>query len=529
MNKLYIYFGLCATLLFSCHDNIEENISQKLNESSTTTRSINSWNTCSECILRSGETKTLPWANSSSAIIPDDIRTDINEEDGWRILYTNVSFIGYDTNVTKADKGVNYMLLYNIYSGILKGFLYIENNVSPNNNAYWLLSTDSKTKLFNFVPYFAEAIDSQNAPQTVSLSTISRNGITQGFEQGWNCFLVELAYDENSINEKFFIGGYSLNESKITFQGSYNSSSNGTIVSTTQNTSSIIEGLASGFGEGGKGWIKAEQGKSIKFGQSVIQGVLDKGMSGFVSSGLYKIFGSLLGTTKTTSELQFTTNGKIKIEGKSTTPASGLIKPLTGIPLNSLNQNLGVWNLESAPIYTAKAYSELQKMISSGTNKTAYFYKLNFSPSLVIKKNPANNTSFDYTLGIVRYNLYNGKVPFFFNRYPANYIEPAVRETQPPILYEDSTCIIRDNETSYNIYVTNLLPNKTSSNNKPAIDFTIPGVNIRESIVFRVLTKNSHSGIDTYSSKSFIPIHKFDNQSARPYNWTYQQLKNIGY
>ena len=61
------------------------------------------------------------------------------------------------------------MLFYNIYTGMLKGFVYLE-TVLNNNNAYWLLSTNKTTKLFNFIPYFAEPMNSNKSPQTVSLS-----------------------------------------------------------------------------------------------------------------------------------------------------------------------------------------------------------------------------------------------------------------------------------------------------------------------------------------------------------------------
>lgn len=138
--------------------------------------------------------------------------------------------MGCNIDVTDADVGTNYLLLYNLYTGILKGLVYVESNASPNNHAFWMLTTDRRTTLFNFSEAFAKPMDSPDSPQTLLLSTASKNGITQGFEQGWNCFITELAYDENSINEKLSVSGFSLNESKVTLTGSYQSTSSGTIV-----------------------------------------------------------------------------------------------------------------------------------------------------------------------------------------------------------------------------------------------------------------------------------------------------------
>ena len=165
---------------------MDEYIEQNIPRTSANTRSnINKpWIECKECILKSGKKVLSPWANSISTTVPDDIRTEISVENHWEILYTNVDIIGYDETVTNADEGLNYILFYNQYTGVLKGFLYIESYVNSNNNAYWLLSIDGGTKLFNFVPEFAKPLDSTESPYQISISAITKNGLTQGFEQG---------------------------------------------------------------------------------------------------------------------------------------------------------------------------------------------------------------------------------------------------------------------------------------------------------------------------------------------------------
>ena len=314
-----------------------------------------------------------PWANSISTTVPDDIRTEISVENHWEILYTNVDIIGYDETVTNADEGLNYILFYNQYTGVLKGFLYIESYVNSNNNAYWLLSIDGGTKLFNFVPEFAKPLDSTESPYQISISAITKNGLTQGFEQGWNCFMVELAYDENSMNEQLSISGYALNESTYEFTGAYNSTSEGTIVTSTNDSSNPIEGIANAFGNAGKNWINnnigSDASKPIKIIIGGISSLIEKGISGFISAGLNLIFNSVVGSTHTSYDLQFSTNGKITVTGKSSQPSSGMIKPIAGVPLDGLGKRLGVWNLKTVPEYNVNAPLQLKGWTQNTSGK----------------------------------------------------------------------------------------------------------------------------------------------------------------
>lgn len=499
------------------------------------TRGLNSWDTCTKGLLRSGKLVNLPWSSSTQTTIPQEVRTDIKEQDGWKILYSTIDIDGYNENVTIADQEVNYLLFYNIYTGILKGFYYAE-SMTDNNCGLWQLSTSNQTKMFNFVPYFAEPINSASSPQKVTLSTISMNGVTQGFERGWNCFMLEIAYDEGSRNNQFNISGYALNQASITFTGAYNSNSSGTIVSTTQNKSNIIDGLASGSGAAAKQWIADNtttddnKNKAIKYGGIVIGEVLNKGISGIISTGLYKVFGSLLGKTNTTTNLQFSTNGKVVLNGKMVTPSSGFISPISGVPLNSLGYDLGVWNLEVTPTYTAKSYAELAKIKDESSGSDFYYY-VTFTPDISLKKNPAVDVNVTSSVDVVRYDLYNGKVPHFYQDYLLfGAYQSAYRDKFPAELYCDSLTIIKQSSNFYTVAARNLLPNRTSTSNVPAVEFESSGVNIRENIVFKILTEVYTPDHKIYSTKSFIPHHQFNNiQTARPYQWTYKELVNLGY
>ena len=371
-------------------------------------------------------------------------------------------------------------------------------------------------------------MDSPDSPQTLLLSTVSKNGITHGFEQGWNCFMTELAYDENSVNEKLSVSGFSLNESDITFTGSYQSTSSGTIVTSTQNKSSVIDGIATGFGQAGKEWLKGEIGttddKVIKFTSTVLQSVAEKGITGIVSTGLYKVFGSLLGTTKTTYDVNFTTNGTIKIEGKSTTPASGLIAPLSGIPLNGLNQNLGVWNLVTNPVSTLDTYAELQKC-SNIIGGTMYYYKVKHSPSMEFKMNPAIERSITPSIEMVQYDG-DIEVPMTV---PKGAVNIAYRVGNDRILYRDDAVTVRETGDSYDVCIADALPRNTVNPSIPAFNMRDNRYYINDRLVFKVKTTMGGPHF-IYSVKTFIPEYKYStNQSSRPYTWTLQELTKLGY
>lgn len=486
-----------------------------------------SFDMCEMAILSSGREVRLPWSTFSTTSIPDEIRTDVAEADGWRVLASTVQLVGYDIDVVDAPSA-NYLLLYNLYTGVLKCFVYAEGDVSGNNCTFWMLTTNKKTTLFNFSEGFAKPMDSPDSPQTLLLSTVSKNGITQGLDRGWNCFMTELAYDENSMNEQLSVLGFSLNKSIITFTGSYQSTSSGTIVTSTQNKSSIIDGIATGFGQAGKEWIKENMGTSgdkvIKFGTTVMQSVAEKGITGIVSSGLYKIFGSLLGTSKTSYDINFTTNGTIRIEGESTTPTSGLVEPLSGIPLGSLNQNLGVWNVATTPVSTLDAFAELQKC-SSRLGGTDYYYKVKHSPAIELKVNPAVARSVTASVEMVQYED-DAKVPM---TRPNGAVNMAFRSGNERILYSDSIVTIKETGNSYNVCMTDVLPGHTMNPSVPVFSMRDNKYMINDRLVFKVKTTVG-GPYSTYSVKTFIPEFKYNaSQSARPYTWTLQELINLGY
>lgn len=522
--------GILFFVVTGCQNELEnETFFSNQEDSFVNSRNTTSWFNCNECILPSGAEVYLPWSTTAITSIPDEIREDVKEEDGWKILFTTVDISGYSETVTDADNSANYLLLYNRYTGMLKGFYYAEGNMQKNNNAYWLLTISGGTKLFNFVPYFAEPINSSNSPRQISLSTVSTNGITNGFDVGWNCFMQELAYDENSMNERLSISCYALNQSTITFNGSYNSSSEGTIVSTTQGTSSDIKGVAKSFGTAASGWIMKSSGATKAIKSTKISDALGKGLASLVSAGINKIFASFLGSSNSvsTENIQFSTNGSVTIKGTSQTPSTGYISPLAGIPLNGIGENLGVWNLAQTPKHIAFPYAIL-KDIKNAQTGSDYTYNLTFSQSFSVVKNPAIDVALITSSDVVNYDKHDG-VNVTFGTINNKASKFAYRVSSPSVLYSDAATVIKDNSNSYNVVIRDLLPNKTYGSDSPAYDLSQNGVSFWENTAISVKVKLNKGDVTTYSTKTFIPNYEFGTGSARPYSWTYQELINKGF
>lgn len=212
------------------------------------------------------------------------------------------------------------------------------------------------------------------------------------------------------------------------------------------------------------------------------------------------------------------------MEGKSSTPSSGLITPVSGIPLGSLNHNLGVWNLATTPISTLDAYAELQKC-NNMPNGIMYYYKVNHSPSMMFKVNPAIERTITPFIEMVQYDG-NIEVP---NTRPSGATRVAYREIDGKILYRDATTIIRETDNSYNVCIADVLPKNTLNPSIPSLDLRYNQYYINDRLVFKIKTTMGGPHF-VYSAKTFIPKYQYNAvQSARPYTWTQQELVKLGY
>lgn len=540
MKNLFVLLIVCFSLL-GCEKSMDEMEVEEQSMYSADTRMgarmESSWDSCNECLLPSGENVTSPWADIVKTSIPNDVRKDVKAEDGWVILDTTVDFIGYSTTVTSADSELNYIILYNTLTGVLKGFYYAE-TMSPNNCGFWQLSTSAPTKLFNFLPYFAEPMDGAS-PQKAIISTVSTNGITDGFEKGWNCFVQELSYDPNSTSQKLNISAFALNKAKINLSGAYKLKSSGTIVSTTGEKSNLIDGLATGMGSAAKEWVKDNTGdksKPIKYAGTIVGSVLDKGISGFVSAGLYKVFGSLLGTTKTSMDLSFSTNGSATITGELVNASSGLIPPIAGLNLNNGNTALGIWNLSSKPIFGTSRGGKLID-VQIGTGAVYFHYQVDRKITIQLQVNPAFTPRHECSTSAIYFEKYKGEIhPRLYDYYQDSRDNESVNSIYPETtLYSDSLTIIKECPSSFVGSFRNLWPNAGVGDNVGAY-LVGSGFNVTDLGIIKVLLNWNKTidgkNITFYSSKTFIPNGEFyypTPDALHPAYWSAEELRSRGF
>lgn len=525
--------------LFSCDSDIEY-LELENDSLATKTRAITnvqSFSDCEEAVLPSKSPVLLPWVNGAQTVIPDEIRKDVKAEDGWIILDSTIEFVGYSYTPTRADKGSNYLLLYNERSGVLKGFYYAE-TMNKNNCGFFQLSTSTPTKLFNFYSNFAIPMD-EPGPDIVNLTTMTSNAVTKGFERGWNCFAIELAYDPNSSNQNLNVSGWAMNNAVGTFKGAYNSTSSGTIVTAQGGTSNLIKGTAAGVGAAGKKWILDNTGKDggskvIKYAGELAGEFLNKGVGGLIEAGLHKVFSSFLGTSSTNYDLNFKTTGSVEISGTLSSPSSSYISPIVGLKLGNEGLRLGRWNLATRPIIQVRSDCSLEEFrAASGYN----LYTYNVTEKYLNTKITRNGSGYAYD--IVETVIYNEDHDGFFSlpiEYDSHHATIVINSKEiPKTLYKDSLVQIKTyKDNSSYLINTSIRPTSTTHENKPAIKLhEIRHSYIRNEAII-VMTKlpifENGDFKYYYSSKVFSPKKEYYNKgAARPYQWTDQELKNKGY
>lgn len=83
--------NICLVLCCSCQNGIMNDIeNQEFANIIAVTRIVTSFDICEKAVLSSGREVKLPWSTSSTNSIPDEIRVDVAEADGWRVLYSTV-------------------------------------------------------------------------------------------------------------------------------------------------------------------------------------------------------------------------------------------------------------------------------------------------------------------------------------------------------------------------------------------------------------------------------------------------------
>ena len=519
----------------SCTDTEEFYETTSLPQSNEGTRAegVTYFDNCDQCVLSSGETVRTPWAEFSVGSIPTDVRQDVKEINGWRILYSNVNIIGYDHQVNYVAPNCDYLVLYNKYTGVMKGFYYAR-QAQGNNHVYWTLTVpESNTKLFNFTLQNHAVPMNESVTNKIIVSNVTTDGVG-GLTQGWNCFITpELAYDPNSMNQHLNIQANAINSAQYDFSGNYHSVSEGTIITSTNSqnpvVSSLIDGFATCFGDSAESWLLGDS--AIKgISNTLLNTVINSGPAALISFGLNKIFGSFLGTSSTsTKNIQFTTKGSVTVSGNSTQPMTGYIMPLSGMPLGGIGENLGVWNLTETPRYEITSYPLLKK-VEQNYGHVDYFYRVEGCPVINYVVNPSVDASKHMTYSIVCYQPYLDNHTTYepsFKEHGLNLVN--MYGLNKNLIYNDGDNQIFSMPQNYIVVGPDVVPNRATPNNKPTYDFEYSNYDIRQNMVFKVVLHLSNH-INTYSSKTFYIKSKYNmERNARPRTYTYSELKSLGY
>ncbi len=303
--------------------------------------------------------------------MPDFVDSDYKKEDGWALLYNLVS--------EKFEPYKNYIMFYNVFTGTIRNYYYLESTPSGGTFAMWGLSTTNSHALLNNIGYFAAPINiTYNAPMALSTnySTFTQ---TKGCTRGWNCFDTEITYDPTAYNKRIelSIGTYNKDVTDFVFTGETHSSSEGTIVTTgsTNFAANVLNTVSKGAGITANNWVKSNVGtkddasKFIKATAAGLGYIASEGVTGLIKAGINKIFGSFIGRynkpSTSTSRLEFKTNGTINGTGTLTKITPSNVSPLNNMYFpGTLNSGytyidhysddpavyLGVWNLNNTPI-----------------------------------------------------------------------------------------------------------------------------------------------------------------------------------
>lgn len=554
-----IIFILSLLFVVSCTDNdIEEFVEMQDSKNLKSSLVINpgEWESWSEIKIPNISKKVhVPWNNAySMSNIPDDVRKDIKAEDGWILL----------RNTTIENKSLyNYLIFYNRFTGILKGFYYLE-EATAGNNGYWNITFDGGiNKIINNQDgFFTYPQNSQKRPECVNVMNVTKNP-TKGFTIGWNCFQVELVFDQSQPNLTLTIDAYQQNISTIKIEGSYDSTSAGTLISsTTPNNSSdpFSKSTITALSDSAKSWIVRNisvggDKRPIKnVGSSTLQSIMSGSLKALLDLGTNSLFGSFLGGTSnstTNYTLQFKTSGKVTLEGKLQGPSVISIPPLQ-MAINS-SEKLGIWNLIDPPTIEIGQYAEMTRYVLL-PNQTAISYNVikkmntdraNVSINPDIKNHMEGLTiSYAASQGYLPGENYNTTSVSKSKLKPVNSVEVIpINDEYTNLLYDDGKAKIALHANWYNpsmnfeCFGLTVLPTwKSNSTNKPAIyllDHYLNGklrmhtedvkVTVSYTITVNGVEKNFKS-IRTYD-----PEYKFGYSgfSCSPYNWTWNEIHQI--
>lgn len=297
----------------------------------------------------------LPWYGGASTSIPVDVLKDYKHRDGWNLVYNFCT----PTASGKITANKYYLIFYNVFSGQLRCFVYVNENVSNGNDTFWQLSFNGTSKLCNDFDSIVYANDI--TPQLTSnlVNNLTRTPV-KSLSKGWNCFDMDLSVYDPSLESQDLsmnIDLYNSDKTSLNGIGNVLLKTNGDIVSSTSsNSTPNFNGTISHVSSVGSNAVS----KLLHIGSSTIK----SGIAGAIKEGLHFLTTKLFAkktVTNDSSIVKLTSTGTIKLNGELMSNSQANIAGLSQLMvpgskessnyvlIPSYNKPLGVWYLKKTP------------------------------------------------------------------------------------------------------------------------------------------------------------------------------------
>jgi len=434
MKKNYLYcLSISLLAITSCKKNTSQDILPLSKPKPVATinliTGVNScfnWETGPYVTLTNGQTRILPWYNGATTQIPNFILNDYKKEDGWELLYNFLS---------GTENGQNYLFFYNKFTGIIRTYYFLADDVTLGSNGMWGLGFTNEHALLNNIGYFATPIDEISQEPLAISSNLSLDANTKGIARGWNAFDTEITYDPIAKDKaiKMRVFSTTSNISQVSLSGDVQLSSSGTIVSvaTKNGLQDAASSAAKSGGDAAKDYIKSKvKSDSSSFIKKIFGSaaslVVGGGVKEIINAGINLLFGSFIGkkteTTATNQKIEFKTNGSISLSGTISSSSANNVSSITGLYtpgtrpdlsnflLPCFDKQLGVWNLETKPVVQTSQHAFGGNFMPPYDDVYQRFYMLDQS-SIKVKINPdliPELQSYEVTSDLFYYNKFKG-------------------------------------------------------------------------------------------------------------------------
>lgn len=399
---------------------------------------------------RNGKIQSVipPWGSGATTTIPDDIRYDYRQRDGWRLLYNLFDQERYNPTPM--------LILYNKYRGIVRYFYYHIKEVGEGSNyVSAALSFDGRTTShLNFSGDIALPIGKkQDDPFEIKSNIGSLN--TGNSYGTWYSFDHEFAYDPNVANYgirdiSMTFRCWAVKNSLIKLDGSVDGKISG-YIQTSGSSLSLFNNLISDFSiSKGNHLInntisantgaQTEQTLEGKLDASISSGLassigssLSKLTSGgldFLSSPLSKLFNSAISTAiDNKQKVNLDLSAKIAMEGhlesQNSMFATAFILPGTQrnqevpgyYPYVKNDKPLGLFNISATPVLERHSVKKISSSKLNSYTESTYHLKPNSFDLVVNPDVMATATITNVKKEILWMKQYQGEKNHYDNDY----------------------------------------------------------------------------------------------------------------